>query len=83
MPAITGFPDYGTLDITNTGTITPGAYRDIKLGGNKTITLSGPGTYVFRLVSNSGGTNDFKFDFKNATSGDFLLYFHEDVNLGK
>ncbi|HSV12145.1 MAG TPA: hypothetical protein VLI68_15315, partial [Hanamia sp.] len=42
-PAVTTFPNAGTLNINSTQTITPGAYGDITLGNNKILTLSGTG----------------------------------------
>jgi hypothetical protein len=83
MPAISNFPDYGTTDITSTTPIIPGAYRNLTLGGNKTITLSGPGVYTFKSIKNSGNTNSFVFDFQNSSTGTFIIYVHGDVDLNK
>ncbi len=38
MPAITTFPAYGATSITTTQAISPGAYSDVNLGSNKTLT---------------------------------------------
>lgn len=83
MPPVTNFPVAGTVSITNTKTLTPGVYGDIILTGNKTLTFSGVGTYVFKSIKNSGTTNDFVYDFKNAASGNMVIYIHGDVDLNK
>ena len=55
MPPITSFQPYQQLpDINSTQAILPGAYDDIKLTGNKTLTFSGTGIYVFHQIENSG-----------------------------
>lgn len=83
FPAEITFPAYGTTNITGNTTLTPGSYGVMTLGGNKTVTLNGPGVYVFRSIRNTGNTNSFMFNFQNSTSGNFLIYVHEDVDLGK
>jgi hypothetical protein len=83
LPAITNFPAAGSTNISANMTIVPGAYGRMQLGGNKTITLAGPGVYVFKSIKNSGTSNNFVFDFKNTTTGNFYIYVHEDVDLGK
>src|SRR5206468_1601431 len=82
LPVVTVFPTVGTLNITATKTITPGAYNNITLTGNQTVTFSGPGVYVFNSIKNSGSTNTFLFDFKNST-GNFYIYVYGDVDLNK
>ena len=81
MPTITIFPSAGSANITSTQVITPGAYGDIVLGGNKTLTFSGAGVYIFKSIKNSGNPNNFVFDFKNAISGTFKIYIYSDANL--
>lgn len=83
MPAITVFPAFGSTNITTTQSINPGSYKDMLLSGNKTITLNGPGVYVFKSIKNSGSTNNFVFNFQNSASGEFKIYVHGDVDLGK
>jgi hypothetical protein len=83
MPSITTFPAVGVTKITGSQNITPGAYGQLALSGNQTITLSGPGIYVFSSIQNSGATNTFSFDFKNSPSGNFYIYVYGDVNLNK
>src|SRR6185436_16301450 len=61
----------------------PGSYGNITLGGGRTITLKGPGIYVFNTMQNSGSFNKLVFDFMGTTSGAIRLYIHGDVNLGK
>ncbi len=83
LPAITVFPDAGSTDILNTATLAPGAYRNLVLSGNKTITLGGPGVYVFNSVSMSGNFNRLVFDFQHAATGNFYIYIHGDADFGK
>jgi hypothetical protein len=83
LPTPVVFPAAGTTDITTTTTISPGSYRNMALGGKKTITFNGPGTYVFASVNNSGNTNTFRFNFQNNSTGVFKIYIHGNANLGK
>ena len=85
MPAIT---DYGTLpsgsaNITSTKTVGPGGYGNISIGGNTTLTLSGPGIYVFKSITTAGPNSQIVFDFNNTTAGNFLIYVYGDVVLNK
>ncbi|MBL7948365.1 MAG: hypothetical protein JNN19_05195, partial [Bacteroidia bacterium] len=82
-PTIVTFPAAGTTTINSTRTITPGSYGSVCLSGNKTLTLAGPGVYVFSSIRNSGSFNTFKFDFQNSASGNFLIYVHGDIDLNK
>ena len=61
LPPVTQFPPYKSTDITKTKTITPGAYGEIELPGNQTLTLKGTGVYVFKEIENKN-TNNFVFD---------------------
>ena len=84
MPAITTFPAFANVaDINSTTTITPGSYKGIKLSGNKTLTFNGTGVYVFEQIANTGGTNNFVFNFQNNANGTIKIYVHNNVNLGK
>ena len=83
MPVINNFPAAGSVNISINKTITPGSYGNVTLGGNKTLTLSGPGVYIFNSIKNSGTTNNFVFDFKNSTTGTFKIYIIADVDLNK
>ncbi len=83
MPTITNFPAYGTISITNTQTITPGAYKDVNLGGNTTLTLSGPGIYIFKSFKTSGPNAKIVFNFQNTSAGNFLIYVYNDIILDK
>ncbi len=80
---ITSFPAAGATDINSNTTITPGAYGNVSLTGNKTVILSGTGTYTFKAISNSGTTNNFVFDFKNDATGTIKIYVYGDADLGK
>lgn len=53
MPVITAFPPAGATNIIS-GSIGPGSYGDLTIGGNKTVTLSGTGTYVFKSITGTG-----------------------------
>ncbi|HLX93537.1 MAG TPA: MBG domain-containing protein, partial [Puia sp.] len=84
LPSITTFPAKGTTNITTTTTLQPNqSYGNMTLTGNSTVTFSGPGVYTFASIQNSGNTNSFVFDFKNAASGNFYIYIYGDVNLNK
>ncbi|HKZ66006.1 MAG TPA: hypothetical protein VJ111_06615, partial [Chitinophagaceae bacterium] len=83
LPEIRSFAAARDTNINSTGKINPGSYGNIMLGGNKTLTLDGPGTYVFNSIHFSGNSNKFVFDFKNAASGNFYLYIHGDADFGK
>lgn len=80
MPEITSFPLAGSKSIYESETFTAGAYDKIKLEGNKTITFSGSGEYIFNSINNIG-VNTFIFDFKNNSSGTIKLYIYGDVDL--
>lgn len=84
MPAILNFPAAGGgSPITSTKTIGAGAYNALTLTGNKTITFSGTGEYIFSKIQNSGSTNNFVFDFKGSSTGTIKIYVYGDVDLGK
>jgi hypothetical protein len=84
MPAISNFPDAGTTDVTTSKELLPNVPNGkMILSGGKTITLSGPGVYVFKSIMNSGSGNNIVFDFKSQTKGNFIIYVHGDVDLGK
>ncbi|HRH34623.1 MAG TPA: hypothetical protein PKY12_06165, partial [Catalimonadaceae bacterium] len=83
LPPITTFPAYPQIaDITTTRIITPGAYDDIKLIGNQTLTFKGTGVYTLHLIDNKN-TNSFVFDFQNNPTGTILIYVHDNVRLSK
>jgi hypothetical protein len=51
LPTPTVIPAAGTQNISANITITPGAYGNVTLGGNRTVTLSGPGDYIFNSIN--------------------------------
>lgn len=82
MPAITEFPKAGDKKITESKELTPDSYGPMELSGGKTITFSGPGTYVFSYIKNTGYfPNKFIFDFKGDQTGVIKIYVHGDVDL--
>ena len=83
LPPITDFPAFGSANISNTTTISPGVYGNVNLGNNKTLTLSGPGVYVFKSFTTTGPNSSIVYNFKNTTSGDFKIYIHGDIRLNK
>ena len=83
MPAITNFPAVGSANITITQTIKPGSFGTVALSGNKTLTLSGTGVYVFKSIKNFGRTNNFVFDFRNDATGTIKIYVYGDVDLSR
>ena len=80
MPEITQFPEAGSKCFYGTETLNAGAYDKIRLPGNKTLTFSGTGEYIFNSINNRGA-NTFIFDFKNNATGTFKLYIYGDVDL--
>jgi len=82
MPAITNFPAFGTTNISSTTTITPGVYGAVNIG-NKTLTLNGPGVYVFKSIKTTGPNSKIVYNFNNSSSGNFLIYVHGDIILNK
>ena len=85
MPAITNFTNfpYGTADIKNSQTITPGKFDELELNGGKAITFSGTGIYVFKEIDIEGNDNTLKFDFKGDQTGKIIIYVHQDIELYK
>ncbi|MBC7507814.1 MAG: hypothetical protein H7320_03555, partial [Ferruginibacter sp.] len=83
LPAITTFPAAGTNDITSTNIISPGAYGNVTLGANITLTLSGPGVYVFKSFTTNGPNSSVVYDFKTTSKGNFLIYVYSDIILNK
>ena len=82
LPAITAFPAAGTTNISSTTQISHGAYGNLSLGNNKTITFSDTGTYIFQSIKNSGN-NSFVFDFKNRATGNIKIYVYGDIDVDK
>lgn len=83
LPTITTFPAVGTTNITNSRTISPGAYGNVTFSGNKTLTLNGPGIYVFNSFHFSGNSNQLIFNFNNTVSGNFYVFIYSDADFGK
>jgi hypothetical protein len=85
LPPVTEFPDFGTTDITNTTTLSPGKFRDLSILDSttiQTIIFSAPGTYIFRSIKNLG-QHVFDFKFPTGNTGTYRIYVHEDVELGR
>ena len=84
LPAATPLPTPppNLPTITTTQTLGPGSYGNINYGGNKTLTLDGPGTYYFSSFHWSGNSNKLVFNFKNQT-GNFIIYVYSDADFGK
>jgi hypothetical protein len=82
LPDTTIFPAAGSTDKTS-GPISPGAYGNLTIGGNTTVTLSGPGTYIFKSITSDGPNSQIIFDFNNTTAGDILIYVYGNVVLKK
>ncbi|MFN5223129.1 MAG: hypothetical protein ACK5DJ_03000, partial [Bacteroidota bacterium] len=83
LPTPTVIPAAGTQNISANITITPGAYGNVTLGGNRTVTLSGPGDYIFNAINNSGTNNNFRFDFQNNPNGVFRIFVKGNAILNK
>jgi len=94
LPTMPVMPDNSPFDgnvatnvasniITNpTTSLAPGVYRKIALTGNKTLTFSGPGNYIFYEVDNGTTTNNFVFDFKTSTRGTINIFVIKDARWG-
>ncbi len=82
MPPVTTFPAAGSGKV-NATQLAPGAYGDLVITGNKTITFSGTGVYVFNSIKSTGNGNAFVFDFKGSSSGTIKIYVYASVYLDK
>ncbi len=83
MPNNTPFDNQvGTTTISNTQTIQPGKYKKLALSGKKTLTLNGPGNYIFYEVDNGSNENEIVFDFKNTTTGTINIFIIKDARWG-
>ena len=84
MPGATSIPapPPNLPTITNNQTFDPGSYGNINYGGNKTLTLNGPGTYYFTAFHWSGNSNKLVLDFNNQ-AGNFIIYVYGDADFGK
>ncbi len=80
MPIITAFPPAGATNVTS-GPIGPGNYGNLTIGGNTTVTLNGPGIYVFKSITTTGPNSKLVFNFNSTTTGNFLIYVYGDVLL--
>ncbi|HEX7847905.1 MAG TPA: hypothetical protein VF476_19025, partial [Chitinophagaceae bacterium] len=71
MPDERGFDPATSEVITSNQTYTPspGHYGNINYSGNKTLTLKGPGVYVFNSFTWTGNSNKLVFDFNGNTTG--------------
>jgi len=83
LPGPANLSPAGNANISGTQSITPGAYGQIALTGNKTLTFSGPGNYYFQSINNTGNSNTFRYDFLNSAAGTIRIYVHGNINLGK
>ena len=83
LPPVTSFPAAAqTGEISNSATLSPGSYGALTLKGNQTLTLNGPGIYVFSRIENKNA-NTILFDFKNNPTGKFYIYVHNNAQLEK
>ena len=84
MPAAASLPvpPPNLPNITTSQTLAPNFYGNINFGGNKTLTLDGPGTYYFSSFHWSGNSNKLILNFKNQT-GNFIIYVYGDADFGK
>ncbi|ULQ50670.1 T9SS type A sorting domain-containing protein [Flavihumibacter fluvii] len=71
-----------TTKINSTTSKGPGTYGDVTLSGNRTLTLTGPGTYIFNSFT-LNNTNQIIFDFGGTTSGKFNIYVKGTMMLDK
>ncbi|MCW3093283.1 MAG: subtilase family protease [Ferruginibacter sp.] len=81
MPVIANFGSNISTTIATSKTLKPGTYGNIALSGNRVLTLSGTGIYIFKSIKNRD-YNRIVFDFMNDKSGMFKIYVEEDVAWG-
>lgn len=81
MPAVASY-SAGSVNKTG-GSFGPGAYGTLTIANNGTVTLSGPGTYIFKSIKTTGPNASIIYDFQNATAGKFIIYVVGDVSLNK
>ena len=72
----------GATNFTNSTTISQGNYGNVTFGGNKTLTLNGPGTYVFNSLQFTSN-NAIVYNFQNSANGVFKILIVGDANLAK
>src|SRR4030095_15516099 len=79
-----------TTNITTTADVYPidgiadhGVYNNVTFSGNKTLTLRGPGIYVFNNMLMTGNSNKIVFDFQGSSTGKFYVYIKGNADLGK
>jgi hypothetical protein len=80
FPTETNFPLAGNINITSSQTIPPGSYGSVNFLSGQTLTLNGPGVYIFNSM-NLGGNCTLNYDFQNQPTGNFKIYIHGDALL--
>ena len=89
MPAEKSFPAAGATNITGNQILTPNAVTgmvasgNVIYSGNKTLTLNGPGIYVFNSFQWTGNSNKIVLDFKGSITGLFYIYVWGNTDFGK
>ncbi|HEV7330310.1 MAG TPA: S8 family serine peptidase [Flavisolibacter sp.] len=84
LPPALPFMPAGTDDVTTTGSVKPTtAYRNLQLGGGKSVTFDGPGIYTFNSIKISNSDNRLILDFQDKASGFIVIHVHGDVDLDK
>jgi len=79
---LTGYPTV-TTNITNNFSQGPGNYGNINFSGNKTLTLNGPGTYVFNSITMTGNSNSLVFKNNSNLPGNYYIYIKGNADFGK
>ena len=87
LPTPKVFSAAGSGTITGNTTLTPGSNGmvqsgDVIFSGNKTLTLKGPGIYVFNSFAWTGNSNKLVFNFDNKP-GNIYIYVHGNADFGK
>lgn len=90
MPTLPAMPQNSNITISGTPpsyknnvTLLPGSVSgDITLGGNKSITFSGPGTYTINSITLTN-SNTFIFDLKGTSTGKFNILVKGNMSLAK
>ena len=87
LPTPKIFDPAGSGTITGNTTLIPGSNGmvqsgDVIFSGNKTLTLKGPGIYIFNSFAWTGNSNKLVFNFDNKP-GNIYIYVHGNADFGK
>lgn len=79
LPSQATFPPPGIKDVAAGEYLAPGNYNNVFLNGG-TLTLTAPGTYVFRSLKTQG-RNSINFVIPLTSGEGYRIYVHEEIDL--